>query len=304
MPLPSSREADRDQRRDGGRRRADRAPSSAGQQRDRNQDAELRLVGQQADQHAREPWPAIEPVQRAAEQRRGEKSVLAVADIDEHRREGGGDQQRFLARQDRADRGEVGGKARDQPDRQAPGVGNGGDENGDREEERRIVPAVERHLAAVEHRLLGGMLERGRVGLGGAALPGQCACGIDVGKIGADRLAVAVDQAVGSRDPAGEHQDRRGRAGSGCSRACAPPSAIRRIAASRSLARNESFRRGIFANIAPMLDRTEPALTFPKVWALSGQASCDAACRALGCLDPIRKKSWIGASMFTTFARR
>ena len=114
------READSDQRCNGGCRRADRAPASAGQQRDRDQDAELRLVGQEADQHAGKPWPAIEPVQRAAEQRCGEESIVAVADIDEHGREGGGDQQRSLARQDGADRGEVGGKARDQPDRQPP----------------------------------------------------------------------------------------------------------------------------------------------------------------------------------------
>ena len=70
-------------------------PSSAGQQRDRNQYAELRFVGEQADQYAGEPGPAIEPLQRAAEQRGGQKSVLAVADVDEHGREGERDQQRF-----------------------------------------------------------------------------------------------------------------------------------------------------------------------------------------------------------------
>jgi hypothetical protein len=147
-------------------------------------------------------------VQRAAKQRCGEKSILAVADIDEHGREGGRGQQCFLARQDGADRGEVARKACDQPDRQPPRVGNGGDEDGNRKEERRIVPAIERHLAAVEDRLLGRMLERGGVGLRRAALPGQCACRIDVGKIGADRLAVAADQPVGRHDPSGEYQDR------------------------------------------------------------------------------------------------
>ncbi len=202
------READSDQRRNGGRRRTDRAPPPAGQKRDRDQHAELRLVGQEADQHAREPWPAIEPVQRAAKQRCGEESILAVADIDEHGREGGRGQQRFLARQDGADRGEVARKAGDQPDRQPPRVGNGGDEDGDRKEERRIVPAIERHLAAAEDCFLCRMLERGGVGLRRAALPGQCACRIYVGKIGADRLAVAADQPVGSHDPSGEYQDR------------------------------------------------------------------------------------------------
>ena len=62
-------------------------------------------------------------MQRAAEQRRGEETVLAVADIDEHGGEGRRDQQRLRPRQDRADRGEIGGKARGQPDREAEGIG-------------------------------------------------------------------------------------------------------------------------------------------------------------------------------------
>jgi hypothetical protein len=50
------------------------------------------------------------------------------------------------------------------------------------------------------------MLERGDIGVRGTALPGQRACRIDVGKIGADRLAVAVEQAIRSHDPSGQHQ--------------------------------------------------------------------------------------------------
>jgi hypothetical protein len=69
--------------------------------------AELRLVGENADQEAREPGSAIEQVQCAAEQRRGEESILAVADIDEHRREGRRDQQRLTPGQNRADHGQM-----------------------------------------------------------------------------------------------------------------------------------------------------------------------------------------------------
>jgi hypothetical protein len=65
------------------------------------------------------------------------------------------------------------------------------------------VPAVERHRAAAEYGLFRGMLARGLIGFRGAALPGQRAGGVDVGKIGAERLAVAIDQAVRSGDPAG-----------------------------------------------------------------------------------------------------
>jgi hypothetical protein len=180
------------------------APSSAGQQRHRNQDAELRLVGKAADQHAGEPWPAIEQLQPAAEQGCGEKSILAVADIDENRREGGRDQRRFGSRQDRADGGQIGREACHEPDRKTPRIGKAGHENGDRKEERRIMPAIEWHLATAEDGLLGGMLQRRLIRRRRPALPGQGACGVDVGKIGAERLAVAIDQPVRKRDPAGD----------------------------------------------------------------------------------------------------
>jgi hypothetical protein len=60
---------------------------------------------------------------------------------------------------------------------------------------------------ATERGLLRGMLERRIIGFGGPALPGQFPGGIDVGKIGSDGLAVAIDQVVRYRDPAG-HRDR------------------------------------------------------------------------------------------------
>ena len=69
------------------------------------------------------------------------------------------------------------------------------------------MPAVKRHLTAAEDGLLGGVLERGLIGLGGAVLPGQFARGVDIGEIGADGFAVAIDEAVRQRDPAG-HGDR------------------------------------------------------------------------------------------------
>jgi len=125
-----------------------------------------------------------------------------MADIDEHGRKGRRDQQRFGAWQDRAHDRRIGRETGREPDREPPAIGNRGDEKGDREEERRVMPAIERHLAPAEHGLFGGMLQRRLVGPGGAALPGQAAGGVDVGKVGADRLAVAVDQAVRQRDPA------------------------------------------------------------------------------------------------------
>jgi hypothetical protein len=64
------------------------------------------------------------------------------------------------------------------------------------------MPAVERHVAAAEHRLLGGVLKCRIVGADRSARPGQSARGVGIGKVGADRLAVAIDQAVRQRDPA------------------------------------------------------------------------------------------------------
>jgi hypothetical protein len=169
-------------------------------------------------------------MQRGAEQRRGQKAVLPVADIDEGRWEGGRDQQGFASRQNRAQHGEIRSKSRNQPHRDSPTIGNCGDEERDCKEERWIVPAVEWHLAPAEDRLLGGVLKRGLVGLGGAALPGQRTRRIDVGEIGAERLAIAVDQPVGDGDPAGEGEgadNKQDQAVAACARA-ASQSRVRR----------------------------------------------------------------------------
>src|SRR4029077_15922166 len=84
--------------------------------------------------------------------------------------------------------------------------GKAGDKKGDKEKERRIMPAIERHLAAAEHGLFGGVLQRRIVGLRRAPLPGQLARGIDVGEIGTERFAVAVDKTIRQRNPARDRE--------------------------------------------------------------------------------------------------
>ena len=168
-------------------------------------------------------------MQRSAEQRGSQETVLAVADIDEDGGKGRRDQERLRTRQDGAQGREIGGEADNQPDRQSEGIGNCGDGESHRKEERRIVPAVERHLAPVENRLLGPMLKLGLIGLGGTALPGQRARGIDIGKVGAERLAVAVDQAVRRGDPAGKGEradDEQDQAVAAHARRCKPLSGM------------------------------------------------------------------------------
>ena len=87
----SRAESERDGERqhgDGRGGRGERAPAPARRQHQRDQQAELRLVGEQAEQDAGEPRPPIELSKRAAEQRGGEEAVMAVAEIDEHGGEG------------------------------------------------------------------------------------------------------------------------------------------------------------------------------------------------------------------------
>ena len=67
----------------GGRR--EDAPPAARDEDHGEEKPELRLVGEKAEQHAGQRRAAIEPYQCGADQRRGEKAVVAVAEIDEHR---------------------------------------------------------------------------------------------------------------------------------------------------------------------------------------------------------------------------
>ena len=184
-----------------------------------------------------------------------------MADIDEHRGEGERDQKGFGTRQDRTHRRQVGRETGHKPDRKAPCIGDGSDQKGDQKEKWRVVPAVERHLAAAEHGFLGGMLARRLVGLRGPALPDQRAGGIDVGEIGADGLAVAIDQAVRQDDPA----DRRNRGYAEQDQAIAARArGGQPLAGSKSLPDMSHFAAEFYEYCATV---TVPRLTFPKVWA-------------------------------------
>ena len=110
-------------------------------------------------------------------------------------------------RQDRAHRGEIGGEACCYPDRKTQRIGECRDRKCDSKEEWWIVPPEERHLAAAKRSLLRPMLEGRLIGGLRASLPGQRPSRVHVGKIGAERLAVAIDQAVRHHDPARKHDD-------------------------------------------------------------------------------------------------
>ena len=109
------------------------APAPASDQRDRDHQSELRLVGQKAEQNAGNDRPTVELYQRSAEQSGGEETVLAVTDIDQHRREGEREQEPVTSprvrgeygrsRKDRADRQQIEAERYRLPDRERDRVG-------------------------------------------------------------------------------------------------------------------------------------------------------------------------------------
>ncbi len=183
-----------------GRRRG-RAPAAGDDEHQRNQHAELRLVGEQAEQDAGEDRPCIEQHETAAQERRGQEAVLTVAEIDEGDGKREREHHRLPARHDRADGHQIGCERQRAPDQQRPGVGNERERRRHEQEHRRVVPSVGRHIAAVEGGLLGGVLALDVVGRVRLARQHKLARRPYVGEVGADRLAGAVDQAVGERNP-------------------------------------------------------------------------------------------------------
>ena len=63
------------------------------------------------------------------------------------------------------------------------------------------------------------------------------------------------------------------------------------------------FTAEFYEYCADCSDRTDAALTFPKVWAFPAKLLAMQRARALGCPDPI-KKVVVDHMVFTTFARR
>src|SRR5262249_44419383 len=73
----------RAEQRDRERRGDDRTPLTGSCERHRNHQTKLRLIGEETEQYASECRPALEESKTAADQRRAQEAVLAVAEIDE-----------------------------------------------------------------------------------------------------------------------------------------------------------------------------------------------------------------------------
>ena len=171
------------------------------EQRERDQQAELRLVGEQAEQDAGEQRPLRQYQQRRPQQSRGEKTVLTVTEIDENGGERGGRRQPDLGDgaavlprlpQDGGDDGQIKREGRALPHRQRQRIGQHCQRRRDKQKDRRIQPAVIGRGGA-EDLLLAGVMRGHVVDVAGAAFENQRTGGIKAGKIGADRLAVAID---------------------------------------------------------------------------------------------------------------
>jgi len=154
---------------------------SARQQRHGNQNAELRFVGEQADQHAGEPGPAIEQMQRAASNAAVRNPFWPWPILTNTAGK---------ASATRRFRGAAGSHASRQIGRETgtsqierPMHRDGGDQKGDQKENGGYA-SRRTALAAAEHGFFGGMLARRLVGLRGG--PARSACRrIDVGEVGA-----------------------------------------------------------------------------------------------------------------------
>jgi len=113
----------------------------AGNERDRKQQAKVRLVGQQPDKDTGQSRSPLDQSERAADQPGGEESVLADDEVRQHRGERGAEEIADAIADDGADRREIGGKGPEGPDNPRGGVGNERQRGGDEQKGWRIVPA-------------------------------------------------------------------------------------------------------------------------------------------------------------------
>ncbi len=143
----------------------------------------------------------VEQHQRATQEGSAYKSVLPMTQIDEYGRVGERDEHRHWPRDNGPHGYDIRRESGRHPYCEGPTIGHERENRGDEQEQRRIVPAVEGHVLPAEQPLLDRVL--GCPVVSGVRLTseGQCASGIDVGKIGAERLVIAIDHSMRERDP-------------------------------------------------------------------------------------------------------
>ena len=161
--LPDRPAPDRERQRDQQRRRRAIAPPIARQlrgdeQQQRQDQRELRLVDQAAEQQPGDERPLVEQHQPAAEQERGQEAVVAVGQADQGDRRGERRAAQSLAAAAAATRRVIiqanGARVASLPDDQRRHIGHGRERGGDQQERRRIMPAIKVDVGLVVNRLL------------------------------------------------------------------------------------------------------------------------------------------------------
>jgi hypothetical protein len=175
-------------------------PAAAGDEHERKQNPEMRLVCQQAQEAAGQHGSPLHQAERAAEQRGAEESVLTDHEVREHRRKRAGEQNADALADDHADGGHVGGKRQQRPEHLRRGQRQRCGERGHEQERRRIEPSVVAVERVADAGIFDRLVDRLVVGGRGASLQHETAGGPDVDEIGRDEAAFAVEQ------PEAQHQ--------------------------------------------------------------------------------------------------
>ncbi len=206
--LPTEGQKRQGRQRGGGRDRAgDRLPLAAGQQGDGDEQAQVRLEDQCAEAGAGQEWPPAEQQAAAAEQRCGQEGVLAVAQVEEGRREGQRRHHPFRAPKPAPDGQPASRAGERQPSSQRREIGQHRQRQADQQEDRRIEEGGVAHVRAAEHRTLSGGVDGGLVDGRGVAGQRQLGRGPEAQEVGAKRLAGGVEAAMREREPARDGHD-------------------------------------------------------------------------------------------------
>ena len=161
-------------------------------QHDRKQQPVLRLVRQQPEADAGKHRTYRNQIERAADQRRREKTVLSDQRIDEHHRSGEREQNAEVAADDRAHDGEIRHDADQNPAEIRHRIGQLRQHGCDEQERRRIMPGEIADKILTELRDLDLLLDVPVIGLCRKAIEHQTPGGPDVDEIGRDAEAIRI----------------------------------------------------------------------------------------------------------------
>ena len=168
------------------------APMPGCDQHDRKQQPVLRLVRQKPETDARQYRPYRNQIERAADQRRGEESVLPDQRIDERHRNGEREQIAKVAADDRAHRHKKGQEADHDPADKRDLIRKLRQQGCDEQEWRRIVPGKIADKTLAKFCDLDLLLDFPVIGLGRDTIEHQAAGRPDVDEVGRDAEAVSI----------------------------------------------------------------------------------------------------------------